>query len=280
MDIVPAFVDETGVLTSSPKAQPVYGIGVLVVHDPALLTDSFYKLHFSFLSKRATQRKQLRREIREENRKLSLDEVDHLMWSSRHHEYKFNDVTSHNIQQYIDLLNLYFSFECVEFHALLLDRLDSGFNLKQWNNDSWQAYVELCAELLERSLKTPVFAIVDLQGQPNASTTRLEDVVCAVKNVSGCLRSTSDTSVFLQIVDVLLGCVQFDWKEANGFYDPKSKRAESKRELTNFVKTRIGSPINEPILTKEANCWETTKPSLFTAWLKNESAAMSGVHPD
>jgi hypothetical protein len=66
MQVVPAFVDETGVLTGTIKEQPVYGIGLLVIHDPAALTDSFYKLHFSFRSSRTVQRKELRRQIREE----------------------------------------------------------------------------------------------------------------------------------------------------------------------------------------------------------------------
>ena len=40
MDVIPAFVDETGVLTTAIKEQPVYGIGLLLVHDPARVTDS------------------------------------------------------------------------------------------------------------------------------------------------------------------------------------------------------------------------------------------------
>ena len=50
MDVIPAFVDETGVLTTAIKEQPVYGIGLLLVHDPARVTDSFYKMHFNLAS--------------------------------------------------------------------------------------------------------------------------------------------------------------------------------------------------------------------------------------
>ena len=114
--------------------------------------DARTKLHrLSFDSNlstsRAKQRSELRREIKEGMRSPSLSEVDHLMWSTRHQEYKFSDVTSHNLQQYIDLLNLYFSFDCFEFHALLVDRTEPGFSLSQWNNDSWRAYIELGSQL-------------------------------------------------------------------------------------------------------------------------------------
>jgi hypothetical protein len=279
MDVVPAFVDETGVLTTPTKNQPVYGIGLLLVHDPARVTDSFYKLHFNLASSRAKQRSQLRHEIKQGNRSPSLSEVDRLMWSTRHHEYKFSDVTSHNLQHYIDLLNLYFSFDCFEFHALLMDRTEPGFNLSQWNNDSWRAYVELGCELLRRRLNRQSFTIVDLQGQPNGASISVEEAFSSVEKVSGCLRASSETQVFLQVVDVLLGCVQADWKDRGGFYVAGSKRAEAKRGLVNFMRTRLELPPGEPIVSHSRPVWERGAPSPFTVWLKSRSAAMSGVHP-
>jgi len=120
MQICPAFVDETGVLNGSLKEQPVYGIGILVIPEPRLITDSFYKLHFNFVRTKATQRKELRKLILNEESLPTMAELDKLMWATRHHEYKFSEVTSHNLQQYIDLVNLYFSFPGLEFHACWL----------------------------------------------------------------------------------------------------------------------------------------------------------------
>jgi hypothetical protein len=201
------------------------------------------------------------------------------MWSTSHHEYKFTGVSQHNLQQYIDLLNLYFSFDSVEFHALLVDRTAPEFDLGRWDHDEWRAYIELARELLRRRLERPVFAVVDLQGQPNASAIRVEDRICSLPQVSGCLRTTSDMSIFLQIVDVLIGCVQFDWKDHHGYYAGSSKSAEAKRNLSHLVKTKIGIPPSKPILSHPRNYWRTTKPSVFTVWLNKKTAAMSGVHP-
>ena len=279
MEVAPAFVDETGVLSTSVQEQPVYGIGLLVVHDPAPVTDSLYNLHFSFRSNRTEWRNQIRRNIRQEGRYLTLDELDHLMWSTRHHEYKFSEVTHHNLQQYVDLLNLYFSFPNVEFHALLIDRTQPEFDLAKWGNDIWLAYVELARELLKRRLQRPVFAIVDLQGQPKDASIRLEDRICSLPQVAGCIRATSDMLIFLQIVDVMLGCVQFDWKDQLGFYGKNSLRAGAKRDLANFMRTKMGLPTGKPILSPSKTFWKTTTPSVFTAWLYKASAAMSGVHP-
>jgi hypothetical protein len=270
MQVCPIFVDETGVLSSSTQMQPTYGIGLLLVPEPRIVTDSFYKLHFNFRRERTTQRNQIRQRVRREDRPPTLDELNHLMSSSRHHEYKFSEVTAHNLQQYIDLLNLYFSFSTPEFHALLIDRRDQRFTLAQWKNDPWHAYAAIVKQLLQRRLKRDVFAIIDLQGKPNDASIYLEDAVCGIPHVVGCLRATSDMSIFLQLVDVLLGCVQFDWNDRQGFYDGTSKRAQARRHLTTFVKSRFGLKQGEGFLGMlPANFRQWAKPSRFSVWRWN-----------
>ena len=264
MEICPAFIDETGILSGLRKQQPVYGIGVLVIPDTRSITNSLYRLHFNFSAERMAERGRIRKEIRSRDETSTLQEVDRLMHSTRHHEYKFSEVTRFNLQQYIDLLNLYFSFHEPQFHALIMDRLDPSYDLSRWNGDTWWAYADLARELLGLRLDRDVFAIVDLQDKPDHSSVYVEDLLCSVPSVKGCLRATSDMSVYLQIVDVLLGCVQFDWKDANGYYGTTSQRAREKRELVEFVKNQLGLPSGARMLTKEttSQSWET--PSVFT----------------
>jgi hypothetical protein len=249
MDVIPAFIDETGVLTGSTTIQPVYGIGMLLVHDPARVTDSFYDLHFSYGSARAAKRSSIRENVKGREGSLTIDEFDRLMWSTRHYEYKYSEVSPHNVQSYIDLLNLCFSFDCLEFHAMMVDRAEPGFSLSLWNNDPWQAYVDLSRELLEERLSRPAFALVDFQRRPNSSAISLENTLSLATNVAGCVRASSETQVFLQIVDVLLGCVQADWKNQNGFYSQESRRAQAKRELLKFLKGRLGMSASQPMVT-------------------------------
>ena len=280
MDVVPAFIDETGVLTSSTKDQPVYGIGLLIVHEPERVTDSFYDLHFRYGSERAAKRSKIRDDVKDREGSVTLPELDRLLWSTRHYEYKYSEVTSHNLQSYIDLLNLYFSYDCMEFHALLVDRTEPGFSLSRWNNDPWQAYVELSRELLELRLSLPAFALVDFQRRPNSSSISLETTLSLASNLTGCVRASSETQVFLQLVDVMLGCVQADWKDQNGFYSPESGRAQSKRELLSFLKGRIGLPTSQPMVTHTNRVMEISNPASFSVCLKGVSAAMSGTLPD
>ena len=247
MEICPAFVDETGILTGSVQKQPIYGVGLLVVPDTREITDTFYRLHFNFLAERAAARKSLRKEIHARANLPTLQEIDLLMHSTRHHEYKFADANRYNVQQYIDLLNVYFSCPGLEFHALVLDRTEPEAGLSKWNGDEWEAYTHFAHDLLEGALTRDVFAIVDLQGKPRRSMTHLEDVLCSVGAVKGCLRATSDMSIYLQLVDVLLGCVQFDYKDRMGYYG-NTRRSAEKRLLVNFVKSRLGLREQEPFV--------------------------------
>ena len=176
------------------------------------------------------------------------------------------------MQQYIDLLNLYFSFRKLEFHALLVNRVADGFSLDKWNHDEWKAYASFTRHLLDKSLDRDVFAIVDLQEKPGNSPEYLEDILCSVESVKGCLRATSDMSIYLQLVDVLLGCVQFDWKDQHNYYRAESSRAQAKRSVVNFVKSRLGIGHGSPFLLDNQTFKNWEEPSLFSVrnWDENE----------
>lgn len=286
MEVCPAFIDETGVLTGMTEEQPVYGLGLLVVPEPVSITDALYKVHFNLGSRRRNERRSLRKEILSEARSPTMRELDRLMWATQHHEYKFSAVTTHNLQDYIDLVNVYFAYSEVEFHSMLVDR-NAGFDLAQWRGDAWHAYCDLTRELVSRRLSRKAFVIADLQGKPSKANHDLEEMLCTIPSVTGCFRATSDMSVYLQLVDVLLGCVQFDRKDAAGFYAESSTRGDAKRKLVSFVKSKLGVQRTAPFLTPGRTFNQWTRTSRFTVWarpnrsrLKERGAAMSGAHPD
>ena len=130
----------------------------------------------------------------------------------------------------------------------------------------WSAYVHITRAFLERQIDRDVFAIVDFQSKLNDSHVYLEDTLCSVPAVKVCLRAKSDTSVYLQLVDVLLGCVQFDWRDANRDYGTTSRIAEAKREPVSFVKSRLGLRPEERILPAGALLRSWKAPSLFTVY--------------
>ena len=78
-------------------------------------------------------------------------------------------MTRFNLQQYVDLLNLYFSFPEPQGHAMMSDRLGPSYSLSSWNGGPWQAYADLTRKLLERRLDRDVFTVVDLRDKPHTN---------------------------------------------------------------------------------------------------------------
>ncbi len=269
MDVCPAFMDETGLLSGPVQTQPIYGIGLLVVPNPRQLTDALYKVHFNLNARKSNLRASVRKDIREEGRRPSVHELDTLMWGSRHHEYKFSAVSPYNVQEYIDLLSVFFAYSGTEFHSLIVDRTVPDFGLQAWGGDAWTAYCSLSSELLTRCLHRDVFAIVDLQAKPERSGQYLEDALCAVPHVAGCLRASSETSVFLQLVDLLAGCVQFDIRDQRQSYDAASKRGSAKRDLVRFLKGRLGLALNEALLP-DGTTHRQWEGGTFSIWRWNQ----------
>ena len=259
-------MDETGLLSGPVEVQPIYGIGLLVVPNPRELTDALYKVHFNLNARKSALRASIRREIREDGRRPSMPELDTLMWGSRHHEYKFSAVSSYNVQEYVDLLSVFFSYPGSEFYALVVDRTVPGFDLQAWGGDTWAAYCALSSEILIRALRRNVFAIVDLQAKPERSGHYLEDALCAVPHVLECLRASSETSVFLQLVDLLVGCVQFDIRDQRQSYSGESKRGSAKRDLVRFLKRRLGLPLQEALLPDSVAYRHWEEGCAFSVW--------------
>lgn len=243
----------------------MYGIGLLVVPDPKAITDKLATLHYQFRQKRTTGRREMIQNIRDGVITPTIYEWVQLTRTTQHHEYKFSAVARHNLQEYVNLLDLYLSLGSMEFHALILDRTDTSFDYRNWGEDPWDAYLAIAQELLRRRLKRPVFTIVDFQGKPKKAKSYLEDRLCSLPQVVGCLRASSETSVFLQIVDLLLGCVQFDWRDQRGYYKD-SANTRAKRDLTAFLKSRLGIPAGEAIVSENMRFRRRMRQSLFTTW--------------
>ena len=128
---------------------------------------------------------------------------------------------------------------------------------------------------------------MDLQGKPDKSSDHLEEILCSVPHVVGCFRGTSDMSIFLQLVDVLVGCVHFDVRDQMGLYDATSTRGNAKRSLVRFVKGKIGLRLEEPFLPADLAFRRWSRMMEFSVWIrkpllpqeKEGGAAMSGAHP-
>lgn len=256
------FVDETGGLHEA--SQPVFGVGLLVVRDVAQLTDLLHTTSLNLNGSMRQKRLALQRRLYAESAAaVGIKDLQFLMRRSRHHEYKFTEVRPYNVQEYKAILNVFFSVFSSEFHAILIER--SPRSLAHCGKDSWPTYVFATKALLKRRLKEPSFVCCDWQGKPKKHDISLEDELCTLKQVEGCLRMTSETSPFLQVVDLLVGAASFDWRDERGFIS-ESTASTAKRDLVRFVKSRLGMREATRFLPRGRRYGRRTKPIALTVW--------------
>jgi len=253
MRVVPCFVDETGALHHTD--QPMLAIG---------LTDALYTASFNFNSRTSQKRLEVQRDIRQiHSGNASLADFQMLLAKTRHHEYKFTGINRDNLQDYVSLLNLFFSVTGSEFHSVVVERTPGA--LKHFDPDSWPTYVRTTKALLARRINQPSFILCDWQTRPKNQTLSLEDECGAIENVVGCVRITSETSPFLQIVDLLLGTISFDWRDARGqIADSTSSRL--KRDLVIFVKKQLGMSPTTRFLAPGTSYFSRKLPMRLTVW--------------
>lgn len=263
MYATPCFVDETGSLHHAPEA--LFAVGLLSVANVGPASDALYIASFNFNSRIREKRLAVQRDIAKIHAgNASLAEFQMLLAKTRHHEYKFTGINANNLQDYISLLNLFFSLEGNEFHALVVERTPAA--VAHLGRDSWLAYVRVTKELLARRIKSPSFVLCDWQTRPTAQPECLEDLCCALPKVLGCVRITSETSPFLQVVDLLLGAVSFDWRDSRGLITDSTSSA-LKRHLVTFVKNKLGmSPTTRFLPPGGQTYFSRRNPLRFSAW--------------
>jgi hypothetical protein len=261
--VTPCFVDETG--TAHEAAQPLFGVGLLLVRDVAALTDRLNTVSLNLNAHVRQQRKLLQREIvqKGDGQVKKLIDFQFLLANSRHHEYKFTEIRPDNVSNYLAILNEFFAFSGSEFHAIVVERDGSLPSL--YRHGAWPGYVLVTKTLLRRRLKEPSFVCCDWQTRPKNASLSLETELDDLTHVAGSRRMASNMSVFLQVTDLLLGAVSFDWRDAHGQVQA-SKSSRPKREVVSFVKAKLGMPPTTRFLAQGQTFFRRKKPFPFTVW--------------
>jgi hypothetical protein len=213
------FVDETGVLTRDP-AQPFFALGALKVERTATL----YR------------------------------ELDVLASRARSglvpgFEFKFNRINRNNRSLYVDLVDLFFDFPGLYFKAFLVDKQHPGFDLETYFSSPWEAHVSYAQLFLRHVVFRDEQAAVlaDYLTKPKSSTVYFEEEIMKTprnhlsaqtseKPIFNACMLESHASLFIQLVDVLLGLVVYDCKLERGTHPPN----EAKLSVLKVLKRRLG----------------------------------------
>lgn len=270
-----AFIDETGILDESKEIQPYFGIGFLKIDDVALITEELTKRHYDYYSLQKEKRKEVIQNLKSKPKELSAEELNLLLLSTRHYEYKFTKITPTTLEKYKQFLDTAFKFSLC-FCALVIDKNDPNFKRTIYKN-YWEAYISYSKLISKYNCREGETAIIaDYMNRPSKSDEYFENELNSLPGVFKTIRANSESFLLLQLTDLLLGSVVFQWRQANNFVK-NSNRAKAKIEFVNYLIGKLKIPTekksNYPLAQKI-----TCNNPYFSVWpLKLSEEKNGGV---
>jgi hypothetical protein len=183
-----------------------------------------------------------------------------LLKNNKRFEFKFNLIDEISIDDYLNLINIYFQFSNLYFCALVIDTQNPTFNFKKFFPNSWEAYIGYSKMIIRNnfSLKEKVAVIADYIQMAHNSNKFFEKDLNLIPNVFNTCRVESDASLFIQVVDVMLGAVVYDFKIKDGIIgkeDPKFPKTKLVKQIRKYLR--------QDTLAKK---FTVNKPSYFNVW--------------
>lgn len=215
------FIDETG----TSKDDPFFGVGFLKVENPYPISCALQAPHNRAKSSLAAKRRELHREILEDGRHISPDELNVMMRSTRHTEFHFTEIHPANLESYKSVLEAVkpFSFH---FCALMVNKRDPKFNPEIYRNP-WDFYIHLLKLLCRTNLKENEQAsvVVDYMTKPKISTKELDrELLCRMGGRVANVQLVDSVGVsMIQLCDILLGAVAFQNRRDIGHIHESNK---------------------------------------------------------
>lgn len=234
------FIDETGVLHNDPY-QRFFAIGLLKILDTSALYEELRILKNRSESKLDSERQQ-----------KGFPKKDGAL------EFKFSSITTTSHEFYYELINLYFKFKQLQFCSLVIDKQNPGVKIEEIFPDTWSAYIGYSKLLLRNNLKfnDRICVIADFLGKPKTSNKYYEPEIKTISKVYNASVLESYASLFIQLVDVLIGCIVLDFKRAR----ETSKKIDTyKAKVADFLKEKLGGQNLAENFTKY-------KPNYFSVW--------------
>jgi hypothetical protein len=223
------FIDETGVLHNNSE-QRFFGIGLLKCEDTSALYEELRVL---------------------KNRAESK-------FKKSCFEFKFSSITWGSHEFYYELINLYFKFTKLQFCSFVIDKANPGVKIEEAFPDTWEAYISYSKLLIKNNLQPSdkICVIADFLGKPTTSNKYYEPEIKTLSNIYNATVLESHASLFIQTVDVLVGCVVFDFR--------RKRQSEKKFDV---VKGRVCDFLKGKLEVENlASSFTKDQPNYFSVW--------------
>jgi hypothetical protein len=217
-----AFIDEAG----NSSQERFFGLGLLLVGDEVGNLYDSMKTFYDRVWERSKFIKLNRIKAFQESNEIG--QIAQIAGSSIKFELKFKLINHTNNLIYKELISNYFRYPDVKFAAIIVDR-------ERIKVEPWLTYIEkashLLADMIKRTSPCQVCILADDLSKPrNTNKTfeqSLKDGIYAKLEcyegdpIFSVIRLESHASLMLQIVDVLLGAVMYDYKKKFNLISPK-----------------------------------------------------------
>jgi hypothetical protein len=261
-----AFIDESGNLAS----ERYFGIGMLLIEDAGFLYDAIKPFYDKA---RDIAKAQKEKTITDYLQNGKYNDLAVIAKASRGFELKFKYINFTNNAIYTELLRKYFTFPVCRFSAIVVDRQDEDFKPQEIFANPWSMYLRSYSALLLAGNMNNldgcnVCVLADDLTKPKFITTTFENAlrskILQKLKQDGCDRSVFNVtrlefhaSLMLQLVDILLGSVLYDFKKTSGLIGEKLKQRQE--IVAQTAREAIGR-------TTLADHFTANKPSYFNVW--------------
>jgi len=260
-----AFIDESGNL----KSEDFFGLGMLLVEDVGKLYDGVKSYYHKV---KEISRLQKAKTVNDYFANKKYEDLAKIAASSQAFELKFKYVNSTNNSIYRDMIGKYFSFADCHFASIVIDRKDPKFHPEKLYTNPWEMYLSYAATLIAGTMgnlsSCNICVLADDLTKPKTIKNTFEEALTVKikqklkqdgsdRNIFSVARLESHSSLMLQVVDVLLGAVMFDFKKERGLIAPKLllRQEPVVEKIRNLIKVKT-----------LAEHFTAHKPSYFNVW--------------
>ncbi len=257
------FADESGTLLS----ERFFGIGVLMIDRPYKLYDSILSCALEI---RELSRKQREKTIIEYQNKNNLTALSKLSINNDKFELKYTKINSQNNSIYKKIISKYFNFFGAKFSAIIIDRDDPHFKPYNIFTSTWDMYSSFFSILILGNLKNlvkpqlcilPDYLNISKKYNESFEETILNKIKRKLSpelyynSIFNICRLESHSNLLIQLVDILLGCVLYDFKLSESLITANKRKDPVVNELRKNLKRQ----------TLSGN-YTMNSPSYFSVW--------------
>ena len=260
-----AFIDESGNLST----ERYFGLGMLLLDKVGPLYDAIKPYYDKVRDIAKIQKEKTINDLMENNK---YEEIVAIARSGKKFELKFKYVNFNNNVIYKEIINTYFQFSDCRFSAVIIDRRDPNFKPNEVFTSPWYMYMSYTAMLLAANINNldecRVCILADDLTKPRNIQETFEEALMnkiysrlnqdgIERTIFNIARLESHSSLMLQLVDILLGCVMYDFKKKVGLISEKLARRQE------IVVKEVRDILKKPSLAEH---FTANKPSYFNVW--------------